>query len=222
MGSRFSKISNMQVNFMAGHRCPIIHRLNLKAGVIVKNGQLKAIKAALRLSRCHVHTLIFEVGFYLLLIYKHKIVHYGRPYLFGTPVVSHHKVQLSTTPIMLNEGLQVLDKIAASNIFTFNLHGATLCVAGPQETATHTSKNKCKVPTLGVPRGPLASYIYLYPKLGWHWVMKCYSSPLVPSPYTNATNHAHQHHDWYHMTYGDLVSPRRYSFHTRFEKPTKN
>ena len=42
----------------------IIHWLNPKARVNVKNGQLKAIKATLRLSRYPIHPLMFEVGFY--------------------------------------------------------------------------------------------------------------------------------------------------------------
>ena len=42
----------------------MIHQLNPKACVDIKNDQFKAIKAALRLSRCHVHALMFEVGFY--------------------------------------------------------------------------------------------------------------------------------------------------------------
>jgi hypothetical protein len=143
---------------MAGHRCPIIHQLNLKARVNIKNGQLKAIKVTLRLSQCHVHAPIVEHGFHFLIIYNHKINHYGSSDLFGTPMVSHHKVQLSTTPI---KWLQVLDRLAASNIFSFNLHGATTIVAGPQETATHTSKNKCKVPTLGSPKG-LVGILHLF------------------------------------------------------------
>lgn len=49
---------------MEGHRCPIRHQLSLKVGVNVKTGQLKAIKAALRLSRRHVQALMSEVGFY--------------------------------------------------------------------------------------------------------------------------------------------------------------
>ena len=53
---------------MGGDRCPIIHRLNPKARVDIKNGQLKAMKAALRFSRRHVHTLIFKVGFYFQLL----------------------------------------------------------------------------------------------------------------------------------------------------------
>ena len=49
---------------MAGHWCPMVHWLNLKACVGVKNGQLKAIKMALRLSRHLAHVVMFEVGFY--------------------------------------------------------------------------------------------------------------------------------------------------------------
>ena len=52
------------MNLMVGHRCSIIHRLNPKDCVDIKNGQLKAIKAALRFSCRHVHALMFEVGFY--------------------------------------------------------------------------------------------------------------------------------------------------------------
>ena len=49
---------------MAGHRCLIIHRLNPKAHVDIKNNQSKAIKALLRLSRRLVHAMMFKVGFY--------------------------------------------------------------------------------------------------------------------------------------------------------------
>ena len=52
------------MNLMMGHWCPIIHWLNPKARVDIKNGQLKAIKAMLRLSGRHVHTLMFKFGFY--------------------------------------------------------------------------------------------------------------------------------------------------------------
>jgi hypothetical protein len=52
------------MNLMAGHRCPIIHLLNPKARVDVKNDRLEAIKATLRLSPHRVHALMFEVGFY--------------------------------------------------------------------------------------------------------------------------------------------------------------
>jgi hypothetical protein len=52
------------MKIMAGDRCLIIHWLNLKARVDVKNDQLKAIKAALGLSRRHIHSLMFEIGFY--------------------------------------------------------------------------------------------------------------------------------------------------------------
>ena len=52
------------MNLMAGHWCLIIHQSNPKACVDVKNGQLKAIKTALRLSQHHVHILMFEVGFH--------------------------------------------------------------------------------------------------------------------------------------------------------------
>ena len=51
-----------QMNLMAGHQCPMIHQFNLKTCVDVKNGQLKAIKATLRLSRRRVHTSMFKVG----------------------------------------------------------------------------------------------------------------------------------------------------------------
>lgn len=49
---------------MAGHQCSEIHRLNPKARVDVKFGLLKAIKAALKLSRRPVHGLMFQVGCY--------------------------------------------------------------------------------------------------------------------------------------------------------------
>jgi hypothetical protein len=41
----------------------MVYRPNPKTHVDVKNGQLKAIKAALELSQLLVHALMFEVGF---------------------------------------------------------------------------------------------------------------------------------------------------------------
>ena len=82
------------MNLMVGHRCPIIHRLNPKDCVDIKNGQLKAIKAALRFSCRHVHALMFEVGFYFWsLNYNHKTNHKGGSNSFGTPM-SRHKVHI--------------------------------------------------------------------------------------------------------------------------------
>ena len=49
---------------MAGHQCPIIYRLTPKARVDVNIGQLKVIKAALRLSKRYVDALMFEISFY--------------------------------------------------------------------------------------------------------------------------------------------------------------
>ena len=54
-------IHNM--NLMAGHHCPVIHQLNPKAHVNVKNGQLKVMKVALWLSQRPIHALLFEVGY---------------------------------------------------------------------------------------------------------------------------------------------------------------
>ena len=54
------------LNLMAGHPCFIIHWLNLQVCVNVKNGQLKAIKAPLRLSRRHVLALMFGAGFFFI------------------------------------------------------------------------------------------------------------------------------------------------------------
>ena len=48
---------------MAGPRRLIMHQFSHKTHVNVKNGQLKMIKAALSLSRCHVHNVMFQVGF---------------------------------------------------------------------------------------------------------------------------------------------------------------
>ena len=53
------------------HRCPIIHRFSHKACVGVKNGRLKAIKGALSLSWCHVHNVLFNIGFYFLIANNH-------------------------------------------------------------------------------------------------------------------------------------------------------
>jgi hypothetical protein len=49
---------------MAGPRCPMMHWFSHKARVNIKNGRLKAIKAALSLSRRLVHDMMFEVHFY--------------------------------------------------------------------------------------------------------------------------------------------------------------
>ena len=42
----------------------MIHQFSHEAHVDVKNGQLKVIKAALRLSQRPLHVLMFKVGFY--------------------------------------------------------------------------------------------------------------------------------------------------------------
>ena len=47
-----------------GTQCSIVHQLYPKACVDIKNDQLKAVKAALRLSQRLVHALVFKVGFY--------------------------------------------------------------------------------------------------------------------------------------------------------------
>lgn len=52
------------IELYGGTRCPMIHRLNPKAHVNIKNGQLKVIKAVLSLSQHLIHTLLFEIGFY--------------------------------------------------------------------------------------------------------------------------------------------------------------
>ena len=52
------------MNLIMGHMCSIMHQLNPKAHVDIKNDQLKVIKVVLRLSRHHVHALVFEVGSY--------------------------------------------------------------------------------------------------------------------------------------------------------------
>ena len=57
---------------MGGHWCPIIHRLNPKARVDIKNDQLKAIKVALRSSRYLVHALLFKSDFLFSIAYNHK------------------------------------------------------------------------------------------------------------------------------------------------------
>ena len=49
VNERENEHMNLMV-LMVGHRCPIIHRLNFKTHVDVKNGRLKMIKAVLRLS----------------------------------------------------------------------------------------------------------------------------------------------------------------------------
>ena len=70
------------LNLTAGYWCPIMHWLNFKACANVKNGQLKAIEVALRLSRRRVHALMFEVRFYFQsLITKKPIIKEAPTYL---------------------------------------------------------------------------------------------------------------------------------------------
>ena len=67
-----------------------INHLNPKARVNVKNGQLKAIKATLRLSRPPIHALMFEVGFYFRSLTSTK------PIVKEAPIpVSRHKVHMT-------------------------------------------------------------------------------------------------------------------------------
>jgi hypothetical protein len=56
--------------------------LNLKARVDVRNVQLKATKAALRLSQHLIHAMMFEVGLLLSVTYNHKTNHQGGSDLF--------------------------------------------------------------------------------------------------------------------------------------------
>jgi hypothetical protein len=71
------------VSLIARHRCPILHRWNPKAHVDVTNGQLKVIKAVLRLSRRPRHALMFKVGSYFQSltttkpIIKEALIHLG-------------------------------------------------------------------------------------------------------------------------------------------------
>jgi hypothetical protein len=55
---------SLHMKLMSGHRSPIMHRSNPKVQVDVKYGQLKVIKAALRLSRHYVHAPMSKTGFY--------------------------------------------------------------------------------------------------------------------------------------------------------------
>ena len=67
---------------MAGPLCPIMHRFSHKAPVNIKNGQLKAIKAALSLSQCLEHNVMFEVDFYfqsLTTTFSHLALDYNLP-----------------------------------------------------------------------------------------------------------------------------------------------
>ena len=66
-----------------GHWCLMIHWFSHKAHVNVKSEQVKAIKAALRLSRHHVHALVFKVGLFCRSlsttkpIVKEALIHLG-------------------------------------------------------------------------------------------------------------------------------------------------
>ena len=59
-----------ELYLMVGHWCLVIHWFSHKARVHVKNGWFRAIKVASRLSRCHVHTLMFKVGLFYF-IFNH-------------------------------------------------------------------------------------------------------------------------------------------------------
>ena len=61
----------------------MIYRLNPKAHVDVKNGQLKAFKTVLRLSQYHVHALMFEIGFYFRSLTTTKRIITEGPIYFG-------------------------------------------------------------------------------------------------------------------------------------------
>lgn len=64
------------------NQCPILHRFLDNTHVDVKNDELKAIKATMRLSWCHVHALMFEVGIYFWsLTTKNPIVKEATIYL---------------------------------------------------------------------------------------------------------------------------------------------
>ena len=81
----------LELNVMAEHQCPIIHWLNPKVCVNVKNDQLKVIKATLRLSQHYVHALVFEVGFCLRSLTTTK------PIVKEPPIhLEHRKVHLLT------------------------------------------------------------------------------------------------------------------------------
>jgi hypothetical protein len=56
---------NHDLNLMAGRWCSIMYWFSHKTRVDIKNGRVKAIKAALSLiSRCLIHNVMFEVGFH--------------------------------------------------------------------------------------------------------------------------------------------------------------
>ena len=57
--------------------------LNPKAGVDVKNGQLKTVKAALGLSQRLVRALMFKVGFYFRLFTTTKPIVKEAPIYLG-------------------------------------------------------------------------------------------------------------------------------------------
>lgn len=108
--------TTQHVNFMAGHHWPIIHQLNLKARVDVENGQLKAIKAALRLSQRHVHAPMFEVGFYFY-SFKSQNQSLRRLQIIWTPM-SRHKVHMLQPNTLMAKMLSIYKIIT----YIHNLH----------------------------------------------------------------------------------------------------
>lgn len=62
------------MNLVAGPQCPIMHRFSHEALVDIKNGQLKATKMALSLSRCPTHNLMLKVSFYFWSLTTTKLI----------------------------------------------------------------------------------------------------------------------------------------------------
>ena len=83
---------------MAGPWCLIMHRFSHKARVDIKNGRLKAIKVALSLSRCLVHNVMFEDGFYfqsLTTTFSYLALDYTLPRSSSMPLHMMHVPTLS-------------------------------------------------------------------------------------------------------------------------------
>jgi hypothetical protein len=73
------------------NQCPKRHYLNPKARVDIKNGQLKAIEAMLRVSRRHVHALMFEASFHFRSLTTTKPITKGR-FTLWTMKLSHGRL----------------------------------------------------------------------------------------------------------------------------------
>ena len=110
------------MNLIVGPRCPILHQFSHKARVDIKNGRLKAIEAALRLSRCLVHNVMLEVGFYFQLLttaFSCLALDYTLPQSSSTPL----QMMWVPTPSPLSMEIHPTLKIIINAFFGSDLCG---------------------------------------------------------------------------------------------------